>query len=110
MNPPAQVRFYKYDVAVQNKSNEKSNDRRKQYRCSMRFKGIETDVKHGAIKNILVTYEINEQTKSSIGTATACITESLQRHELPKRRIKKINKLGDQFFHLNKAAKLTLER
>lgn len=76
----------------------------------MGFKGIKTDIKHGAIKNILVTYEVNEQTKSSIGTATACITESLQRHELPKRRIKKINKLCNQFFHLNKAAKLRLER
>jgi hypothetical protein len=76
----------------------------------MRFKCIKTDVKHGAIKNILVPYEINEQTKSSIGAATACITKSLQRHELPKWRIKKINKLCNQFFHLNKAAKLTLER
>lgn len=109
MNAPTQVRFYKYDVAVQNKSNEKSNDRRKQYCCSMRFKGIKTDIKHRAIKNILVTYEINEQTKSSIATTTACITESLQRHELAKWRIKKINKLGNQFFHLSKAAKLTLE-
>ena len=54
--------------------------------------------------------EINEKTKSSIGTATACITESLQRHELPKWRIKKINKLCNQFFHLSKAAKLTLDR
>jgi hypothetical protein len=76
----------------------------------MRFKGIETNIKYGAIKNILVTYEINEKTKRSIGTATACITESLQRHELPKWRIKKINKLCNQFFHLSKAAKLTLDR
>jgi hypothetical protein len=72
----------------------------------MRFKCKEAEVENLFCKNIPVAHIINEQSQTNITPATSCIPESLQRHYLPERRIKKIYDAGYKFSHLQVAAKL----
>lgn len=64
----------------------------------MWFKSKEAKIKNTLRKNILVSYEVSNQSKQCITTTTCGIPKCLQRHDLPERRIKKINNICYELF------------
>ncbi len=66
----------------------------------MWFKREEAKIKNTLRKNILVSYEVSNQSKQCITTTTCCIPKCLQGHDLPEERIKKINTICYELFHL----------
>lgn len=65
----------------------------------MGFKSKESEIKNLLGKHILVSYYISKKAKQGVATTTGCIPESLQRHNLPEGRIKKIDDTCYEMFH-----------
>lgn len=62
----------------------------------MSLEGIESKIKLFFPEYIFKAYKINKKTKKCIGTTRSGIAKGLQVHQLPERRVKKINQWEDK--------------
>jgi hypothetical protein len=91
-------RIREHHVTHQHKSGWKTNEEGDDKGSNMRFECNKSQVQNLLVQNKIVGQEKNNNIKNCIKAPTGGITKALQRKNLSKRRIKKVNNRNDYLF------------
>jgi hypothetical protein len=87
------------DVTCHPKAGEESNGELEHKSGDMRGESNETQIKHFATEHKMIKHIVKHPFQGKVQAATTAVTEQIQRHELLKRRIEKVDDRNQQLFN-----------
>lgn len=107
LHPSPERGAWKHDITVQVEAGGETDGKSDQEGRDIRTDGAQRRISDLFGQNEIIADKVDEDVQYGVGAATYCIPKSLQRHELPEWRIKKVDSRCNAFLkHFNRAVSL----
>ena len=96
LGPPTQGGAAKADVTRHPEARQEGDGELEDESGDVRREGDEAQVEHLRLENEMVKHIVEHPFQGQVQATATAVTEQVQRHEFPKRRIEEVDDLGQQ--------------